>query len=80
MPNKRRHISSVSKAVLARKILSKIEDENDPALNVVRKAITLSEETLSEDTSMKSLDSPKQQETSINTESGACKTCNCKKS
>ena len=33
-PNKRRHISSISKAALAKKILSKIEEENDPFATV----------------------------------------------
>lgn len=35
MPNKRRHVSSISKAMLAKKILSKIESENNPSANVV---------------------------------------------
>ena len=33
-PNKRRHVSSLSKAALAKKILSKIEEENDPFANI----------------------------------------------
>ena len=33
-PNKRRHVSSISKAMLAKKILNKIETENDPFQNV----------------------------------------------
>ena len=32
-PNKRRHVSSISKAMLAKKILNKIETENDPFQN-----------------------------------------------
>lgn len=36
-PTKRKHVSSISKAALARKILSKIEEENDPFANVVSK-------------------------------------------
>jgi hypothetical protein len=35
---KRKHISSISKAMLAKKILDKIETENDPMQNVVLKA------------------------------------------
>lgn len=36
-PHKRKHVSSFSKAVLARKILSKIETENNPMENVIMK-------------------------------------------
>jgi hypothetical protein len=47
-PNKRRHISSISKAVLAKKILDKIEQENDPLENIVPKLIkNCNEESLS---------------------------------
>ena len=38
LPTKRRHVSSLSKAMLAKKILSKIEEENDPSANVIPKS------------------------------------------
>lgn len=38
-PNKRRHVSSISKAMLAKKILNKIETENDPFHTVTPKVL-----------------------------------------
>lgn len=66
-PTKRRHVSSISKAALARKILSKIEEENDPFVNVAPKE----PQTLVE---------VKPDETSSVVPEVAKKSCNCKKS
>ncbi|CDW76670.1 UNKNOWN [Stylonychia lemnae] len=85
-PQKRRHISSLSKAILAKKILNKIETENDPNANVIPKN---QDQIMKEDVQDNSTDinqveekdnaSKMPESLSIVPDSSA-KACNCKRS